>query len=88
MSAVIQRLPSGRHIISLLGDPGPLPGEEEVGQEESADLLLSLKAFWAEQVALIGARTKHAPTLDQLEALALALLIAIDQWRSVHDRCA
>lgn len=81
MSAQIQRLPSGRHIVSLLGDPGPLP-------EPSPAETLARKAYWSEQVALRRRRIKDAPDLDALEAECLALSLAISQWRAIEEEDA
>lgn len=92
MSIAFQRLPNGRHIVSLIGDPGPVPGEDDStpgreagGFEGSTGLVLSLLDFWSREVALMHDRIDHATTVDELEAVALATLIAIEQWRAARE---
>lgn len=79
MTGQIQRLPNGRHIVSLIGDPGPLP------EPSPAATQIGRMAYWSEQVALRQRRIKEAPDLVTLEREALALLVAIAQWRALRE---
>lgn len=78
----MQGQPPRRAIVSLIGDPGPLP---ELHEGEGQ---LERMAYWSEQVALRHRRVNFAASLGELEAECLALLVAIQQFQAAQGKAA
>jgi len=78
MQGRTQGQPRRHSIITVLGDPGPLP---ELAEGEGQ---LERMAYWSEQVALRHRQFNFAADLAELEAECLALLIAIQQFQAAQ----
>lgn len=92
MSLAIQKLPNGRHIVGLIGDPGPVPGEDDIhagqeggGFEGSTALVLQMKAYWSREIALFGDRVARAESVHDILAAFLCHAIAVEQWVALVD---